>query len=113
VDHLWQGDWWYDLYLYDRLVLTPTRRGDYLFATPTSSEIGNGATRRHSWPTWTVEGFADNLFPDRVTYRQRYHYDGKDVGIPMTDYADPAVFIPYVEAVARHAVAVLRALAPE
>ncbi|MCS7480683.1 hypothetical protein ACFFQW_31980 [Umezawaea endophytica] len=113
VDHLWQGDWWYDLYLYDRLALTPTWRGDYVFATPTSTEIGNGVARRHSWLTWTVAEFADNLFPDRVTYRQRYHYDGKDVGIPMTDYADPAIFLPYVDAVTRHAVTVFRALAPD
>lgn len=111
VDHLWQGDWWYDLYLYDRLVLTPGWRGDYRFATATSSEIANGMARRHSWLMWSVEEFADMLFPDIVTYRQRYHFEADDVEIPMTDYADPAVFVPYVEAVARRVVGVFRELA--
>ncbi len=112
VDHLWRGDWHYDLHLPDRRVLTPGRRGGYEFASVTSTEIGN-ATRRCSWSTRGVREFADTLFPDRVSYHQPYGYDAEDVAIPMTDHADPADFVPYVEAVAQRAVAAFRALAPE
>jgi hypothetical protein len=106
--HLWRGDWHYDLDLPDRTVLTPGWRGGYGLADVTGTEPG---TRR----TGTTRGprdFADDLFPDRVVYRQRYRHVADDVEIPMAHHADPADFVPYVEAVARSAVATFRALAP-
>jgi hypothetical protein len=112
TDHLWRGGWHYDLSLPDRKVLTPGQRGEYEFADVTSTELGNAATRRHTWFRQGPRDFADGLFPDRVVYRQRYRHVADDVEIPMAHYADPADFVPHVEAVARHAVAIFRALTP-
>jgi hypothetical protein len=112
TDHLWRGDWDYGPHLPDRKVLTPGWSGEYGFADVAGTELGNAATRRHTWWTQAPRVFADRLFPDRVVYRQRYRHVAEDVEIPMAHYADPADFVPYVEAVARRAVAILRALVP-
>ncbi|MEO6086897.1 MAG: hypothetical protein ABIQ18_27675 [Umezawaea sp.] len=106
--HLWRGRWYYDLHLPRRKVLTPGGRGEYELAGVTNSEPGD----THTWWTQSLWDFADDLFPDRVVYRQLYRYQADDVEIPMAHYADPADFVPYVEAVAQRAVEVFRALAP-
>lgn len=113
VGHLWAGDWDYDLYLPHRKLFTPSRSGRYQFATVTSEDIANGMARRYKWWTRDVEEFAEDLFPAWITYRERDRVYNKQVRTPITNHADPAVYVPYVQAVAQRAAAVFHALVPD
>ncbi|SFB48788.1 hypothetical protein SAMN05216266_113216 [Amycolatopsis marina] len=116
VDHLPSGNWDVDLCLYlpDRMLFTPTPFGEYQFATVVSERIGSSDYTRPGWWKRDIEEFAEDLFPDWVTYHTAFSGIGpdEDLRIPFTDHADPAVFVPYVRAVAQQALAGVRALVP-
>lgn len=57
-----------------------------------------------------VELFRKHLFSAWVAYRERYRVYSGEVRAPITDHADPAVYVLYVQAVARRVVAVFEAL---
>ncbi|NJP31011.1 hypothetical protein [Micromonospora thermarum] len=111
VGHLLAGDWDYDRYRPRRILLTPSVLDKYELATVTSESIANGLATRYRWWTRDIEAFAEGIFPIRLTYRQRYHYSG-DLRLRLPRHADPAVYIPYVQAVAERAAATFTALAP-
>jgi hypothetical protein len=111
VSHLPAGDWDYDLYLPDQMLFTPSL-GTYQLATVTSQDIANGLARRYSWWARDVERFAEDLFPAWITYRERYGMYYRHVHTPITNHADPAVYVPYVQSVAQRAVAAFHALVP-
>lgn len=110
VGHM-QGEWHYDLYLQDRTLFTPTRSGGYQCATVTSQRVANMFTQ-HTWRKRDIEAFADELFPDSITYMTHHYLTFRSVRTPMTDHADPAIFVPYVQAVTHRAVAAFQALVP-
>ncbi|KAB1945558.1 hypothetical protein F8271_07815 [Micromonospora sp. ALFpr18c] len=110
VGHLLGGRWDYDLYLPDRRLFTPTMSG-YQFATVTTESIANGMAQRHRWWKQGPEDFANSLVPAWISYTEQYGMY-RHVRTPMVDHADPDVYVPYVQAVARLAVLPLRALTP-
>lgn len=124
VDHLWGGRWDYGLYLPDRLLFfvpglgrsrgperTAVRPDAYRFATVTTERIHNSGYTRPAWWTRTVAEFAESLFPSQIYYRADFP-GAPQLDTPMTDHADPAVLVPYIEAVTERAVAAFRNLAP-
>lgn len=123
ADHLWGGTWHYDLYLPDRLLFyvpgldratdpekMTVRPDAYSFASVTTERIGGSDYTRPAWWTRNIAEFAESLFPSRISYRGYFPSPGFDT--PITEHADPAVFVPYVHAVAHRAVATIQALAP-
>jgi hypothetical protein len=105
VAHLLAGDWDYDLYLPNRRLLTRSNSGKYQLATVTSENIANGLARRHRWWIRDIEEFAESLLPIWITYRERYGVYNKELRTRLPHHADPAAYIPYVQAVAEHAAA--------
>jgi hypothetical protein len=110
VSHRLAGDWEYDLYLPDRVLLTPSHWPGYGLATVTEQVLGNGRVRHHSWSIWDIETFGARLFPTTMTYRERYGDYHARLETRLPRHADPAAYVPYVEAVAQRAVAAFTAL---
>jgi hypothetical protein len=123
ADHLWGGTWDYDLYLPDRLLFyvpgldratdpekMTVRPDAYRFASVTTERIGSSNYIRPAWWTRNITEFAESLFPSRISYRG--YFPSPEFDTPITEHADPAVFVPYVRAVAQRAVATFQALAP-
>lgn len=116
VGHLRDGKWDYDLYLPRRMLFTRPHStavspGDYLFATVTNERVGNSDNTRPAWWKRDIAEFANDLFPVTITYRERYPRHTA-VRTRIADHADPAVFIPYIQAVARRTAVTFQALVP-
>ncbi|MFJ9342086.1 hypothetical protein ACIRP0_22705 [Streptomyces sp. NPDC101733] len=110
--HLYAGRWRYNAYLPDRILLTRGPSGAYGLAVVSSESIANGMATRYRWRDWEIERFAESLVPDRLAYHTAHSFEVA-VRLRITDHADPAVFVPYADAVARRATAAFRAIAAD
>ncbi|MEU4728830.1 hypothetical protein [Streptomyces sp. NPDC023588] len=108
--HLYAGQWRADAYHPDRILLMRRPSGAYGLAVVSTESIANGMATRYTWWEWEIERFAKALVPDRLAYHTTHTLEVA-VRLRLTDHADPAVFVPYAEAVARRATAAFRALA--
>ncbi|MFF4105121.1 hypothetical protein [Streptomyces sp. NPDC001903] len=108
--HLNAGRWEDDVYHPDRMLLTRSPFGAYGLAVVTSENIGNGLATLYKWQEWDIEEFAQALLPELLDYTMTHAFE-VSVSLPITDHADPAVFVPYAEEVARRATAAFRAVA--
>ncbi|MEV4890405.1 hypothetical protein AB0K48_13540 [Nonomuraea sp. NPDC055795] len=109
VDRLQNGEWDYDLYLPDRRLFARAESGKYYLATLGIEHIGCSPYTRNAWQKWRIEEFAEDLFPTWIIYRRPSAMES-DIRLPIIDHADPAAFVPYVEAVAERAVSAFQAL---
>jgi hypothetical protein len=119
VGHLALGDWNYELDLRDRVVLRRLYPGGYGLAnvsgpwslTPFRGlGFNNGTGPNYRWVTEDIERFAEDLIPTWITYRERHapYVDVLRTRLPR--HVDPAVYIPYVQAVAERAATAFTAL---
>nr|WSW57189.1 hypothetical protein OG513_00440 [Streptomyces sp. NBC_00998] len=110
--HLYAGQWRGAAYHPDRILLVRRPSGAYGLASVTSESIANGMATRYKWWEREIEGFAQALVPERLDYHAAHTFQVA-VSLRITDHADPAVFVPYADAVARRATAAFRAMAAE
>ncbi|MFD9360099.1 hypothetical protein [Streptomyces sp. NPDC060031] len=110
MGHLYAGQWRDDSYHPDRILLMRRPSGAYGLAVVTSERIANGLATRYGWWEWEIERFAQALVPDGLVYHTTHTFE-LAVRLRITDHADPAVFVPYADAVARRATAAFRTVA--
>jgi hypothetical protein len=110
MGHLYAGQWRDDSYQPSRILLMWRPSGAYGLAHVTSERIASGLATRYSWWEWEIERFAQALVPDGLVYHTTHTFEAA-VRLRVTDHADPAVFVPYADAVARRATAAFRAVA--
>ncbi|MCX5195670.1 hypothetical protein OOK31_17455 [Streptomyces sp. NBC_00249] len=108
--HLNAGQWHHNAYHLSRILLMRRPSGAYGLAVVTSERIANGLATRYGWREWEIEPFAQALVPDQLAHHTTHTYEVA-VRLRITDHADPAVFVPYAEAVACRATAAFRAAA--
>ncbi|CAM5650369.1 hypothetical protein SAVIM338S_06506 [Streptomyces avidinii] len=108
--HLYAGQWRDDAYHPDRMLLMRRPSGAYGLTAVTKESIANGMATRYEWRDRDIEQFARTLLPDGL-FHHRSHDFAVAARVRVTDHADPAVFVPYAEAVARRATAAFRAMA--
>ncbi|MFJ6723219.1 hypothetical protein, partial [Streptomyces sp. NPDC091259] len=106
-------DWHYQLYLPSDQIFTVDRSGGFGFAREYGSKIPSGGYgTTYSWFIRTIEQFAQELIRNEIIAFRAPGHDGHQA-YPMTDHADPDVYVPYVEAVTERTVAHFRALLPD
>ncbi|MET9605229.1 hypothetical protein ABZZ17_09190 [Streptomyces sp. NPDC006512] len=108
--HLYAGRWRDGSYHPDRILLVRRPSGAYALAVVTSESIANGLATRYTWWEREIEQFAQALVPDGLVHYTAHTFEPA-VRLRLTDHADPAVFVPYADAVARRATAAFRAVA--
>lgn len=110
MGHRDAGQWRTNEYHPDRILLMRRPSGAYGLALAHSERIANGLVTRYRWQEWEIEEFAQCLVPDNLVHRTT-HTLQVAVRLRITDHADPAVFVPYADAVASRATAAFRAVA--
>jgi hypothetical protein len=112
LGHLLAGTWHLDLYLPDQvLFVASSAHRDYHFAIESTEHVGYSTYTRKVWWQRDSADFVRSLFPVSATYTETY--GSQSLRFPIADHADPAAYGPYVEAVAAHVAAAVRALLPD
>ncbi|MDJ0347207.1 hypothetical protein QMK19_39100 [Streptomyces sp. H10-C2] len=103
-------DWHYRSHQPRFRLFTVDGRGCYGLAYETTNLRG-GYGSVEEWRVEDIDLFARNLFPVWIFDKPSYSEGRYPVRLPVVDHADPAVFVPCVDAVAQRAVEHFQALA--
>ncbi|MFE3249091.1 hypothetical protein [Streptomyces sp. NPDC059209] len=110
VDHL-HGEWrLYRGLLPSRILFTRKSDGYELATVYSESHSSYPLFKQHRWQKQGIEEFAERLFPVEI-YLHDHRYKTL-FSARLTDHVDPAVFVPYVQAVSKRAVDAFHALGP-
>ncbi|RKT02431.1 hypothetical protein BX286_0332 [Streptomyces sp. 3211.6] len=105
--HLYAGQWRDNDFHPARMLLVPGPA--YGLSLVSSESVANGMATLYKWRDWESDRFARALVPDRLAHHTS-HTSEVAVRLPLADHADPAVYVPYAETVARRAAEAFRAV---